>query len=139
MGDAAARAQHVVEALRSGTDDVALDFFLPREPFLAIKDMNGAARYFDTLVRQYRRDLATYRAQLPRGSSPLRFVRFELSSSCTWMTAGREANRLPYWSCYGSNLVAEQDGREHRFRVQVLINWGDQWYVTHLGPIPRSH
>ena len=48
------------------------------------------------------------------------------------MTIGREANRLPYWSCYGSRLIVRVNRREVALRVHVLINWGDQWYVTHL-------
>jgi hypothetical protein len=125
-GDVATRTAHLASALESGNADEALDFFLPREPFLAIKDMSGAARYYDTLVRWYRQDIARMRAELPRGAR-VTFVRFEPSSRCTWMTVGREANRLPYWSCYGSRLVVRVGGRERSLRVNVLINWGTRW------------
>lgn len=136
-GDVATRAEHLVTALASGNADGALDFFLPREPFLAIKDMSSAAGYYATLVRAYRHDIESYRAQLPRGEA-VTLVRFVPSTRCAWMTIGREANRLPYWSCYGSRLVVSAGGREHTLRVQVIINWGDQWYVTHLGAIARA-
>jgi hypothetical protein len=135
-GDASERAAHLVRALSGEDPGIADDFFLPREPFLAIKDMSGAARYYATLMRWYRRDIETYRSQI-RGASNVSLVRFEPSQRCTWMSIGREANRLPYWSCYGSRLVVQADGRELTFRVHVLIHWGDQWYVTHLGPIPQ--
>lgn len=136
-GDVAARAQHLAAALGDGNADQALDFFLPLQPFLAIKDMRTAAQYHARLIREYRQDIAAYRATLPAGQ-PVTFVRFEPSSQCVWMTIGREANRLPYWSCYHSTLVVAAGGHEHRLRVQVLINWGQQWYVTHLDR-PRSH
>lgn len=135
-GEVEARARTLFEALRDGTPERAeasLGFFLQRDPFLAIKDMHGALGYFNVLVREYRRDIASLRASWPAVSRS-EFVRFELSRACTWMSPGREANRLPYWSCYRSHLVARAGREEHRFEVRVLINWGDRWYVTHLGP-----
>lgn len=135
-GDLDRRARLLAEALRTGAArdvDAALEFFLPRDPFLAIKDMSGAAGYFDTLVRWYRRDLGRYRTQHP-WLARSRFVRFELSRACTWMAVGREANRLPYWSCYRSRLVLAHDGREESLESRVMIHWGDQWFCTHLGP-----
>jgi hypothetical protein len=110
-----------------------MDFFLPREPFLAIKDMSGAAGYFNTLTRAYRRDIEAWRREVP-GLSGATFVRFELSRACAWMTPGREANRLPYWSCYRSRLVVNVGGRERPLEVRVMIHWGQRWYVTHLRP-----
>lgn len=135
-GDIEARARQLVDALRTGAPadvEAAMDFFLPREPFLAIKDMSGAAGYFATLTRAYRRDIEAYRQEMP-ALSGARFVRFELSRSCTWMAVGREANRLPYWSCYRSRLVVEVGGRERALESRVMIHWGDRWYVTHLRP-----
>ncbi len=127
------RARHLVEALRTGATEGAMDFFLPREPFLAIKDMSGAAGYFNTLTRAYRRDIDAWRRETP-GLSGATFVRFELSRACAWMAVGREANRLPYWSCYRSRLVVSVNGRERPLEVRVMIHWGDRWYVTHLRP-----
>ena len=135
-GDATERARHLFDALRTGTPDrveAAMDFFLPREPFLAIKDMSGAAGYFNTLTRAYRHDIAAFRTEIP-GLARATFSRFELSRACTWMAAGREANRLPYWSCYRSKLFVNVDGRERPLEVRVMINWGERWYVTHLRP-----
>jgi hypothetical protein len=134
-GDVAVRASHVAAALSvGGSNDAALDFFLPLDPFLAIKDMNGARGYHSQLIRMYRQDLDAYRAQFAPGAT-IEFLRFERSSACTWMSIGREANRLPYWSCYGSRLIVRVAQREVSLRVHVLINWGDRWYVTHLGRI----
>ncbi len=138
-GDVSTRAEHVVRALTAGgSNDMALDFFLPLDPFLAVKDMNGARRYHAQLVQMYRRDMDGYRAQFAPGAT-VEFVRFVRSNTCTWMSIGREANRLPYWSCYGSRLIVRVNRREVSLRVHVLINWGDQWYVTHLDRIrPRT-
>lgn len=136
-GDVEARARLVFEALRTGTPQsisAAEGFFLPREPFLAIKDMSGAARYFRSLIRFYRQDLETYRARR-RDWSTARFAGFTLSRRCVWMRSGREANRLPYWSCYGSTLRVAFGSHTERFDVRVMIHWGRQWYSTHLGPI----
>ena len=135
-GDVDVRARHLVDALRTGAPAevaAAADFFLAREPFLAIKDMSGAAGYFSTLTRAYRRDIEAYRREVP-GLAGATFARFELSRACTWMSVGREANRLPYWSCYRSRLFVTVGGRERALPVHVMINWGDRWHVTHLRP-----
>lgn len=140
-GDVDTRARLLVDALRSGREDDARraeGFFLPREPFLAIKDMSGAAGYYATLVRWFRRDLEVERARR-RDWSGARYEGFDLSRACTWMTVGREANRLPYWSCYRSTLRVAVGGRTERVEVRVMIHWGERWYATHLGPIPARH
>lgn len=139
VGDLAARAQTLVDALNGDAGANGEPLFLQREPFLAIKDMRGAAGYFATLLRWYARDIEAMRAELPRGAGRWAVARVELSSRCVWMTEGREANRLPYYSCYGSRLVLARNGREHTVRLNVLINWGASWYVTHLGAIPQRH
>lgn len=140
-GDVDARARLLVDALRTGdAADLqrAEGFFLPREPFLAIKDMSGAAGYFATLVRWYRRDIQAERARR-RDWSGVRFEGFDLSRACTWMAIGREANRLPYWSCYRSSLRVAIGGRSERIEVRVMIHWGGRWYATHLGAVPARH
>lgn len=135
-GDVAERSRVLFDALNGGSIETAQRFFLPLEPFLAIKDMHGARGYHARLLREYARDIAAYRETLPRGQT-LSFVRFVPSSTCVWMSVGREANRLPYYSCYGSRLVVRAGRREIALRVNVLIHWGDQWYVTHLDRIHR--
>ncbi len=138
-GDAEVRARLLFAALRSGEPravEAADGFFLPREPFLAIKDMRGASGYFATLLRAYRRDLAALRAERPE-LARAEFRRFVPSRACTWMTVGREANRLPYWSCYRSRLEYAVDGRTRSLEVRVMIHWGARWYVTHLLPFAR--
>ena len=140
-GDVDVRARLLVEALRTGSAGDAQraeGFFLPREPFLAIKDMSGAAGDFSTLVRWFRRDLEAERGRR-RDWSGARFEGFDLSRACTWMTIGREANRLPYWSCYRSTLRVAVGGRTERVGVRVMIHWGDRWYATHLGAVPTRH
>ena len=85
-----------------------------------------------------RRDIEAERAQR-RDWTGARFEGFELSRACTWMTIGREANRLPYWSCYRSTLRVAVGGRSEGVEVRVMIHWGDRWYATHLGAIPARH
>jgi len=135
VGDAEDRARHLATALAGGPLSLADDFFFPREPFLAVKDMSGAMHYFARLLNTYHADVERYRAQLPP-DAPVTFVRFVPARACRWMEIGREANRLPYWSCYGARLVVRSNEREVVFRIHVMIHWGTQWFVTHLGPIP---
>lgn len=137
VGDLGLRVEQLIAALNGQQGAEPNVLFLQRQPFLAIKDMHGADGYFSTLLRWYANDVMRERAALPGGTGRWVLSRVELSSRCVWMTEGREANRLPYWSCYGSRLVLARNGQQHTVRMNVLINWGDQWFVTHLGPIPR--
>lgn len=139
-GDVATRAADLARALSTGTDaDIqsAGSLFLQRDPFLAIKDMSGAAGYFTTLTRWYARDIKELRDTLPRNTT-WSVDRVEMSSSCTWMSIGREANRLPYWSCYGSRMILRSGTQTRTVRIAVMINWGQQWFISHLQPIHRS-
>lgn len=136
-GDVEARARLLFRALQTGARDdlgAAAGFFFERLPFFAVKDMSGAAGYHATLLRSYRRDIEAYRAERPELAGA-QFDRFELSRACTWMTPGREANRLPYWSCYRSKLhYRTAAGRPRELEVRVMIHWGARWFVTHLRP-----
>jgi hypothetical protein len=138
-GDVDARARLLVDALRSGeAADLqrAEGFFLPREPFLAIKDMSGARATSRPCCAG---TAGTSAERAPRRDwSGARFEGFELSRACTWMTVGREANRLPYWSCYRSTLRVAVGGRTERVEVRVMIHWGDRWYARTSGRCPAA-
>ena len=58
---------------------------------------------------------------------------------CKWKEVNSEANKIPYWSCYGNRFSAKTAaGKKVDFGVRAMINWGKIWYVTHLLKVPKS-
>lgn len=117
-------------------DDPALGrgFFFPAEAFDLVKDMAAPGNYHRKLVRWYEEDIRALHRRFASGDWKVQGVAL---GRCKWKEAGREANKLPYWSCRRSTVTAADGARTRRFDIEVLINWGDRWYVTHLGPVRK--
>jgi hypothetical protein len=132
QGSAEAGAAMLLEALRTGDPAAAEGFFFPAAAFDMVKELPVPGRYHRKLVAWYAEDIA---AEHPRfASGDWRLERLELGR-CRWMEPGTEGNKVAYWSCRRSFVTARDGDRTRRFEIRVLINWGDRWYVTHLGPI----
>lgn len=125
------RARRLFAAIQQGDPEGAIDFYFPRDPFLVLKAIANPGRYWDRLIAMYRRDIRRLHRETPRLAEAT-FDRLVLSPTRTWMTVGREANHLPYWSVYHSYIQYNVGERRRRLEVRVLINWGPRWYVTHL-------
>ncbi|MCK9523726.1 MAG: hypothetical protein M0R76_11910 [Proteobacteria bacterium] len=128
-------AQLLLDAFRNNTPDVALPFFFPAGEFDALKDLISPARYHKKLVQWYREDIEAEGARFRGRNWQVSEVAL---GRCRWKEPGTEANKLPYWSCIGSRVTATDGDDTRRFEIRVLINWGDDWYVTHLGPIRKD-
>jgi len=112
-----------------------LDLYFPLDTFVALKAVADPARYHRNLVRYFREDLHTEHERVAELGA-LELDRFQLGR-CTWQAAWSEGNRIAYWSCRHNFLHAKAGTRAQRIEVRVMINWGTDWYVTHLGPIRR--
>jgi hypothetical protein len=130
---AEAGARRLLEAIRSGDPTLAHDFFFPADAFDLVKDMPVPGRYLRRLLAWYDEDLRAEHDRLG-DAADLVFDRFQLGH-CTWMEIHTEGNKLPYWSCHHSILRAHAGDHARSFEVHVIINWGQRWYVTHLGEI----
>jgi hypothetical protein len=62
----------------------------------------------------------------------LKYVSFK-RGGCKWKAIGTEYNKIAYWSCYRNRMIALADGKKIDLDLRTLINWGDKWYITHLG------
>jgi hypothetical protein len=122
----------LLDAIEADDPSIAAGFFFPAAAFDLVKAMAVPGRYHRKLVGWYAEDI---RAAHARFSDPSwRFASFELGR-CRWQEKGTEGNALPYWSCRGNRVTAQSGDRTRRLDINVLINWGRRWYVTHLGPI----
>lgn len=131
-------AGQILSALSGSAPPPARDVvgFFPRAPFLVLKNIPMADAYHLELTKKYTDDLTVIRKQLPP-EAKLTLDRFT-AGSCKWKAVGSEYNQIAYWSCYGSLLVATSEAptpTSMTLKVRTLINWGTDWYVTHLGNV----
>ncbi len=109
--------------------------FFPREAFLRLKAMKGASGYYDQLVKWFVADVEREHKKLG-GKNGWTFDGF-VKGRCVWKEKGSEYNDVAYWSCYRSHFFLKRENERVKIDLKTMINWGDQWYITHLGPIPK--
>jgi len=129
------RAQRLLTALEKGTFADVKDLFFPEPAFLQLKGIAKPADYYSQLVKWYEQDFGREQARF-KGRGPLVFKAIR-GGACKWKAPQTEANRIPYWSCYRRKIELTAAGQNKIVEVRALINWGRQWYITHLGPIPK--
>jgi hypothetical protein len=107
----------------------------PAEAFEILKDLPEPLAYHRRMVRWYEEDL---HAEHQRLGEPveLSFERFQLGR-CTWQAPHTEGNLIAYWSCRRNRIFARAGTRPVEVEIRVVINWGDRWYIAHLGPVRR--
>jgi hypothetical protein len=128
-------AQRLLTALGKGAFADVKDLFFPEAAFLQLKAIAKPADYYSQLVKWYEQDFTREQARF-KGRGPLVFKAIK-GGSCKWKAPQTEANRIPYWSCYKRKIELTAAGKSEIIEVRALINWGRQWYITHLGPIPK--
>lgn len=129
------KAQRLLTALEKGSFAEVKDLFFPEGAFLQLKAIAKPADYYSQLVKWYEQDFIREQARF-KGRGPLVFKAIK-GGSCKWKAPQTEANRIPYWSCYRRKIELTAAGQSEVVEVRALINWGRQWYITHLGPIPK--
>jgi len=125
------RAKLFVKALRENDPTVGVDFFFPRDVFSHLKAIKDPDRYFRRLLKIYGEDLEAMRKTL-KNPDEVQFVSFELGRQKRWIPRGKEGNAFPYWATYKGRITVKDGDRTKVLTMRVMINWGDQWYVTHL-------
>jgi hypothetical protein len=126
-------ARKLFEAIRADEPALAMDFLFPAPAFDLVKNMDDPGTYHRKLVRFFEEDVHTEHARY-WAVDKMEFDGFEMGA-CAWQEPYTQGNRLAYWSCRNSRILARSGTKVFDFRIKVLINWGDEWYVIHLGPI----
>lgn len=129
VGETETRARELFDAIVADEPERARRFFFPRDPFLILKGIANPGGYWDRLYAHYERDIHELHATIPEGAA---FERFAPSRRGGWVARREEANALPYWAMRHSFVHYRAGDREQRFEIRTLINWGPDWYVTHL-------
>jgi hypothetical protein len=131
VGDAAANAEVLFDAIVHDDPARAMGFFFPREAFLKVKAMAKPERYYDRLRKRFEKDIHTLHQQTPDLDRAV-FERLQLVRRGGWVEVGEEGNRLPYWASRHSWLHYRVGDAKRKIELRVLITWGQRWYVIHL-------
>ncbi|MCX6128305.1 MAG: hypothetical protein NTX25_04480 [Proteobacteria bacterium] len=131
-----AKAKLLLQAIEIGNIESVQELFFPQDAFLQLKAIAKPLEYYQQLVRWYKKDLQKESERF-KGQGHLDFVAIK-GGGCKWKAAGSEANKIPYWSCYKRRMEIQVGGKPASIQLHAMINWGGEWYLTHLGPIPKS-
>jgi len=131
LGDAAAKASLLFDAIVNDDPGRAASFFFPRDAFLQVKAMAHPERYYDRLRARFDADVHALHASTP-DLARAKFDHLELVARGGWVAVGDEGNRLPYWASRHSWLHYRVGDEARKIEVRVLITWDDHWYVIHL-------
>jgi hypothetical protein len=115
----------------------SLALFFPRGPFIQLKALPDPGTYHDQLLQEFAHHLQAQQSSL-QSFLPITYASLE-KGSCKWKKPQSEYNHIAYWSCYRSRLkFTDAKGGSHELPVKTLINWGTQWFITHLGLPPQK-
>jgi hypothetical protein len=131
----------ILDAIKKDDPAAAADRFFPSQPFLALKDMPGAANYHKQLVKWYEADIHREHARLKNLVKDITTIEYDrfAKGSCKWKAPGTEHNFIGYWSCYRNRMMVKDGPKSIAVDVRAMINWGSAWHVTHLGPMPKAN
>lgn len=129
------RAQRLLTALEKGQFADVRDLFFPEPAFLELKAIARPGDYYKQLMSWYEQDFAREQERF-KGKGALVFKTMK-GGSCKWKAPNTEANKIPYWSCYKRKIELKAGEKTETLEIRALINWGQDWYITHLGPIPK--
>jgi len=135
IGSVEPMIRKLFEAIRLDDASLAADFFFPADAFDLVKNMETPGRYHAKLAGWYAEDIHLAHATAPDAEA-LVYDGFE-TGKCRWMDPNTEGNKLPYWACRYNYFYGKSGDKRRRFDLRVIINWGKQWYVTHLGPVRK--
>ncbi|GAC1352451.1 MAG: hypothetical protein NVS3B20_18540 [Polyangiales bacterium] len=128
-----ARAQKLFEAIQKDEPDVAMAFFIPREPFVALKDMKDPGAYWEKLSKEYKAHIHSYHKKLGKKAGEAEFETFELNTKTqVYVAPKKEFNKTGYNKASKSKLRYKLRGKSLTFDIATMIDNDSKWYVTHL-------
>ena len=131
-----ARAKLLFEAIVADDASKAESFWFPKEPFIPLKDVKGPDKYWEQLHRTYGHDIHALHKKRKSWEGAT-FVGFEMGSTPKWVPPGDEANKIGYYRSFRGKLKYDIEGKTHSIEVRTLINWQNQWFITHLSKFKK--
>ncbi len=135
--DLTGQARKLFEAIKADNPAMAADFFFPREPFIPLKDVKGAGKYWDQLYRVYESDIHQLHKKRGKELADATFEGFALGSTPTFVKPGEEANKIGYHRTFNGKLRYRVGDQTRTLETKVIISWAGRWYITHLLPFKK--
>jgi hypothetical protein len=126
------KAEALFRGLRDDDPAEAVQFFMPKDEFLLVKDIADPGAYWDELIAWFDDDVHRLHKELPdlAGAS---YSYFALGTTDVWTPIGKESNKQPYHSVRNSILAwTGPDGATHTTPIRVIIDFEGGWWITHL-------
>ena len=130
------RAAELFDAIKNDDPARGESFWFPKEPFIPLKDVKGADKYWDTLHRTYARDIHALHKKRKSWEGAT-FDGFELGSTPKWVPPGDEGNRIGYYRTFRGKLKYRIGEQAQSMEVRVIISWQGRWYITHLSKFKK--
>lgn len=132
-----ARAKQLFEAIVADDPAKGESFWFPKEPFIPLKDVKGPDKYWAQLHRTYANDIHALHKKRKSWEGAT-FVGFEVGSKPKWVPPGDEANKIGYYRSFRGKLKYELEGKTYTIEVHTIINWQNQWFITHLSKFKKK-
>jgi hypothetical protein len=137
--DLTGQARRLFDAVKADDPALGSDFFFPREPFIPLKGIKNAGKYWDHLFHVYANDIHELHRKRARELEGAEFVSFELGSPPGWVNPGEESNSIGYFRTFNGKLRYKlADGTPRTMETKVIISWNNRWYITHLLPFKKN-
>ncbi len=127
------RGMNLLEAVRTGNGDLALDLALPKEAYLLGRDLPDPLRQWERQIHEpYLRSVERLAKRHPEVGEA-KFVALEPGKSIVQVPAKRKGWKQPVWKSKNCTLVVMKGSRTVKVPVGDMINWKGVWYFEKLG------
>ncbi len=127
------RGMNLLEAVRTGNGDLALDLALPKEAFLLGRDVPDPLRQWERQIHEpYLRAVERLGKRHPE-IGEAKFVALEPGKSIVQVPAKRKGWKQPVWKSRNCTLVVMKGSRTMKIPVGDMVNWKGVWYFERLG------
>jgi hypothetical protein len=127
------RGMNLLEAVRTGNGDLALDLALPKEAFLLGRDVPDPLRQWERHIHEpYLRAVERLGKRYPE-IGEAKFVALEPGKTIVQVAPKRKAWKQPVWKSKNCTLVVMKGSRTLKIPVGDMVNWKGVWYFEKLG------
>jgi hypothetical protein len=127
------RAKKLFEAIQKDEPELAMALFIPRETYVANKDVKDPGAAWDKLQKQYKLAIHAHHKKLGKKAAEAEFEGLELNPKTQiYVAPKKEANKVGYNKVTKSKLKYKVAGKSKTLEIGVMIDNESKWYVTLL-------
>jgi hypothetical protein len=126
------RGKHLLEAIEQNDPSLAADIIIPREAYLAARDVQDPAALYESKLKT---SIAAHIAHIhkkEKGIENAVYVSFDIGQSTSRVVPKKHEWKEPLWHATRSTLTFTIEGRVHRVEIAEMIAWRGNWYIAKL-------